>query len=85
MGRYRHFGDTGVGDTTGQGVDDVWFSLHPDGGKAGPNDSVTTSDGSENTAELFDEKDFSGDSESLSGLDCRKRLDAGAGVVDPGA
>lgn len=74
---YTYSGDTSVADTNGQGVDDAWFGLRPDGGKAGPNDTVTTRDGSDNTAELFSDADFDGDSESLSGLDCRNASEPG--------
>ena len=68
---YFYSKDTQIGDANGHGVGGTWFGLRPDGGKATAGTPVTR-DGSENTANLFDKKDFvDGNRESLSGLDCR--------------
>ena len=32
---YRHADDSAPGSTDGNGVDDVWFAIQPDGSKAG--------------------------------------------------
>jgi predicted lipoprotein with Yx(FWY)xxD motif len=69
---YRYAKDETVGDRNGQGVDDAWFGVRPDGGKATPEAS-----GADISITLYPDKNLGGDSLSTSGPGCQNLSEPG--------
>jgi predicted lipoprotein with Yx(FWY)xxD motif len=69
---YRHIRDTKIGERNGLGVDDAWFGVRPDGGKATPESS-----GADISISLYPEPNFEGDIQGTSGPGCQNLPDPG--------
>lgn len=63
---YRNIEDENMGDQKGQGVDDVWFGVRPNGDKITPE-----SGGADISINLFPEKNFDGGGRGTSGPGCQ--------------
>jgi predicted lipoprotein with Yx(FWY)xxD motif len=69
---YRHVRDEKMGERNGQGVDDAWFGVRPDGGKVTPESS-----GADISISLYPEPNFEGDIQGTSGPGCQNLPDPG--------